>query len=169
MKDHIPLKEMVGTGAEGLHSLWEAFRDVLGHTPLEKFFSALTGIGFALTGWVDNTAFPVFAYVMLVVCDAILGLMVAKQDRKQTDYTLLWTGPGKKILSTAIYLFGAAVIDHITGATFVVKTVGVGVTVAMFFDAGRKYGRLTGSRIWMKIEEALGNLVPYKGDNDPGS
>ncbi len=153
-------------------SFEQLLKEIIGGTPIEVAVKILLSGIAVLWGNLQIIGMSIFLYFLMLVVDAIMGAMVSTRKGKEFRTTYFLRGPLKKFGLTAGMLFVASIVDTmipdvpwmLDTPVFVAVAGFVGITT--LFDVARKYGKLTGSKLIVWLEEKLGGYIKTK-DEDP--
>ena len=146
-------------------------KEVIGGTPAEIGAKVLLAAVVALWDNLQVIGPSVFLYFIMLVVDAVMGAMVSTRSGKKFSTSHFTSGPFKKLSLTAGMLLVAAMVDSMIPDSawipdqpifFGVLTF-VGITTLL--DVARKYGKLTGSKLIVWLEERLGGYIKTKDED----
>ena len=149
------------------------FRDLFGGSLNEVVTKVMIGIVTILWSVANDTAYLLFIFLLLLMIDAIMGVILSyKKGRKFNPFYII-VGPGFKLMITAAIMVAMSILDHLIrstslGAVFTQPlAIGVGgaVCFAMGLDVVQKYAELSGNTwIVAKVRELFGRMLPPKND-----
>lgn len=150
----------------------QLIRDIIGGTPAEVAIKILLSGIAVLWGNLQIIGMSIFLYFLMLVIDAIMGAMVSVRAGKEFRMSHFTVGPLKKLSLTAGMLFVASIVDTMIPNVSWIPDTPIFIAVAGFvaitslLDVARKYGKLTGSKLIVWLEEKLGGYIKTK-DEDP--
>lgn len=136
-------------------------KEIVGGTPAEVIAKILLAAAASLWASLEMIGLSVFGYFILLVADAIMGAMLSAEAFKTSKFA--W-GPMRKFLLTTLMLLAASVVETMIPGNFLFFGVVAFICATTLLDVGRKYGRLTGSKLVEWLEEKLGGFVKTKQD-----
>jgi phage-related holin len=145
-----------------------AIRDVVGSTPVELVIKIFTASFALLWLTVSNIAEFTYTLTLLIVIDAVLGLLVAKKEGKALYFKRFLVGPIIKICLFAMTLFALSIIDTVLSRNTVLHQAQllywsvVFLSLTMGWDVLNKLGKLTGIHLGNQLRERLTGLLPTK-------
>jgi hypothetical protein len=148
----------------------QLLKEIIGGTPAEVAIKILLSGIAVLWGNLQIIGMSVFLYFVMLVVDAGMGAALSMRDGKAFRTSHFTMGPLKKFSLTAGMLFVASIVDTmIPNATWIPDTplfiaVASFVGIATLLDVARKYGKLTGSKLIVWLEERLGKYIQTKDE-----
>lgn len=149
----------------------QQFHDLFGGSFNEIMAKVILGIATILWSVANDTAYLLFIFLLLLLIDAVLGVIISRREGKAFNGFYLITGPGFKLVITAAVMLAMAVLDNLIRSTVIGSIVtqplaiGVGgaVCFAMGLDVVTKYASLSGNAwIIAKVYELFGRMLPPK-------
>jgi hypothetical protein len=146
-------------------------KEVIGGTPAEVGIKILLAAIVALWDNLQVIGPSVFLYFCALAVDAVMGAMVSTRKGKAFSTSHFMVGPMKKLGLTTGMMFVASIADSMIPHSswipdqpifFGVLTF-VGITTLL--DVARKYGKLTGSKLIVWLEEKLGGYIKTKDED----
>jgi len=147
-------------------------KDIIGGTPAEVAFKILLSGIAVLWGNLQIIGMSIFLYFIMLVVDVVMGAMVSTRKGKAFRMSHFTMGPLKKFSLTAGMLFVASIVDTmIPDASWIPDTpifiaVAGFVAITSLLDVARKYGKLTGSKLIVWLEQKLGGYIKTDEDVD---
>ena len=149
------------------------FRDLFGGSLNEVVTKVMIGIVTILWSVANDTAYLLFIFLLLLMIDAIMGVVLSYKKGRPFNGFYLFAGPGFKLIITSAVMVAMAILDNVIRSTPIGQivtqplTVGVGgaVCFAMGLDVVQKYAELSGNTwIVAKVRELFGRMLPPKND-----
>lgn len=139
------------------------WKEVLGGEPMVIVVKIIVGALTMLWGDVQVIGWGMTAYFILLLFDAIMGAIISGKKGKPFKVGYFVSGPGKKVIFTAMMLFATAIVDRISHLNNVL-VFGVVAYISMsgLMDVASKYGELTGSKVLSFIKQKANGILTTK-------
>lgn len=150
----------------------QLLKEIIGGTPAEVGAKIILSGVAVLWGNLEIIGMSIFLYFLMLVIDAIMGAMLSVRRGRNFRMSFFTIGPLKKLSLTAGMLFVASIVDTMIPDASWIPNTPIFIAVAGFvgittlFDVARKYGKLTGSKLIVWLEEKMGGYVKTKDDVD---